>query len=208
MQGVQFIQFSPGEKFIVTCSTAEAQKKGESSKVTITVFELRSGRKLRTFEGTLPEFSGADGNLQWPIFKWSGDGEDRFLARLSKDAISVYETPHMGLLHKKSLKLPGVLDFDFSPTASLLAAFMPEKGNSPARIALISLPEREEVRQKNLFSVSEVRLHWHPQGTYFGAPLLLLCLCMLQMATRDEVLRLPVPFGFLFFGCPRLYLYR
>ena len=26
------------------------------------------------------------------------------------------------------------------------------------------MPQREEIRQKNLFSVSEVRLFWHPQG--------------------------------------------
>ena len=39
-------------------------------------------------------------------------------------------------------------------------------GNQPARISLWSLPAKEEIRQKNLFSVSEVRMFWHPQGEY------------------------------------------
>jgi translation initiation factor 3 subunit B len=41
-------------------------------------------------------------------------------------------------------------------------------GNLPARISLISFPERTELRQKNLFSVADVQMFWHPQGTYLA----------------------------------------
>lgn len=35
--------------------------------------------------------------------------------------------------------------------------------------SLHSLPfYRTEIRQKNLFSVADVRLHWHPEGTYLA----------------------------------------
>lgn len=47
-----------------------------------------------------------------------------------------------------------VHDFEWSPSEPLLAAYAREEGNSPARIALIRMPDRTEVRQKNLFSVS------------------------------------------------------
>lgn len=30
------------------------------------------------------------------------------------------------------------------------------------------LPDRTEVRQKNLFSVSDVKIFWHPQGDYLA----------------------------------------
>ena len=33
----------------------------------------------------------------------------------------------------------------------------------PARIVLVKVPERTEIRQKNLFSVSDVNIFWHPQ---------------------------------------------
>jgi len=80
----------------------------------------------------------------------------RFLARLGRNAISVYEAPEMVLLDKKSLKLEGIQDFEWSPAADILCAYQSEQagGNLPARISLIRLPDRTELRQKNLFSVS------------------------------------------------------
>ncbi|KAI9611025.1 hypothetical protein H4Q26_008872 [Puccinia striiformis f. sp. tritici PST-130] len=48
------------------------------------------------------------------MFKWSGD--DHYLARVTPgQAISVYETPGMGLLDKKSIKIEGVVDFEWCP---------------------------------------------------------------------------------------------
>lgn len=80
----------------------------------------------------------------------------RFIARLGKGSISVYELPDMVLLDKKSLKLEGVQDFAWSPSQPVLCAYQTEQagGNLPARISLISFPEKRELRQKNLFSVS------------------------------------------------------
>lgn len=59
-------------------------------------------------------------------------------------------------------------DFEFSPSDPILAAYTAEQNQMPARIALVKLPERTEVRQKNLFSVSDVRIFWHPQGDYLA----------------------------------------
>lgn len=66
----------------------------------------------------------------------------------------------MVLLDKKSLKLEGVQDFAWSPSQPILCAYQTEQagGNLPARISLISFPEKRELRQKNLFSVSGARL--------------------------------------------------
>lgn len=99
----------------------------------------------------------------------------RYFARLGRGAISVYETPEMGLLDKRSLKLEGVQDFAWSPAAPLLCAYQAEGagGNLPARVSLIRIPDRVELRQKNLFSVSGApcwavgarshvwRVHWY-----------------------------------------------
>ena len=91
----------------------------------------------------------------------------RFLARLGRNAISVYDAPEMVLLEKKSLKLEGIQDFEWSPAADILCAYQSEQagGNLPARISLIRLPDRAELRQKNLFSVSgEFRALAPPTG--------------------------------------------
>lgn len=83
------------------------------------------------------------------------------MARLGKNMISVYETPEMVLLDKKSLKLEGVQDFAWSPADSIICAYQSEQagGNLPARISLIKVPERTELRQKNLFNVSGGCMH-------------------------------------------------
>ena len=80
----------------------------------------------------------------------------RYIARLGKGSISVYELPDMGLLDKKSLKLDGVHEFAWSPSQPILCAYQTEQagGNLPARISLIGFPDKTELRQKNLFSVS------------------------------------------------------
>jgi translation initiation factor 3 subunit B len=74
----------------------------------------------------------------------------------------------MTLLDKKSLKLEGVEDFLWSPAEAILAVYQPEAnaGNTPARVSLWAIPSRKEIRQKQLFNVSDVKMFWHPQGDY------------------------------------------
>jgi translation initiation factor 3 subunit B len=172
--GVQRVDFSPGEKYLVTYSASEPSNPREKATLTLCVFDVRSGRKLRAFTGPLDEWavgtSGGGGGPGWPLLKWAGGGRDAYCARLARGAISVYETPTMALLDKKSIKLDGVVDFAWSPSAPVLCAYQVEGGggNVPARVVLIRAPDRTELRQKQLFSVSDVRLHWHPAGTYLA----------------------------------------
>ena len=169
--GVQRVDFSPAEKYLVTYSAAEPGGPREKPRVTINFFDVRTGRKLRTFEGGADEFAigssqAPGGGPGWPLFKWAGCApgspradEDRFVARLGKGAVSVYEAPGMGLLDKKSIKLEGVVDFQWSPSAPILWTYQAgnEQQQVPARIALTRVPDRVELRQKQLFSVSRVR---------------------------------------------------
>jgi translation initiation factor 3 subunit B len=59
------------------------------------------------------------------LFKWSYNG--KYIARKSKDAISIYELPSMTLLDKKSLKATGIAEFEWSPGSSVLAYWAPEQ---------------------------------------------------------------------------------
>lgn len=157
--GVQLIEFSTAEKYLMAYSSIEPHNPRESMTILLSIFDSRSGRKLRVFEGPMEEFAvgsaaGPSGSLKWPFFKWAGGLEDNYFARLGRNMISVYSTPDMVLLDKKSLRLEGVQDFEWSPAEPILAVYTTEQGNLPARIQLIKIPERTEIRQKNLFSVS------------------------------------------------------
>ena len=61
-------------------------------------------------------------------------------------------------------------DFCWSPCAPVMAVYQVESagGNLPARISLLRMPDRVELRQKNLFSVADVQMFWHPQGDYLA----------------------------------------
>ena len=114
--------------------------------------------------------------LQWPALKWSAD--EKYVARATPgQQISVYELPSMGLQGKKSLKIEGVVDFEWCPQGdkdkeeaekaaksgkpgkvkeNMLAYWTPEVINQPARVTVTTFPGREVLRQKNLFNVSDV----------------------------------------------------
>lgn len=166
------IEFSPRERFMITHSTQEPSNPRESLQAFFNIWDTRNGRKLRTFQGPADEYlvgvSAGPGGLKWPVFKWAGGAEDLYFGKLGRNVISVYSTADMALLDMKSIRMEGVHDFEWSPAEPLLAAYTTEQGNLPAKISLVKIPEKTEVRQKNLFSVSDVKIIWHAQGDYLA----------------------------------------
>ena len=88
--------------------------------------------------------------------------------------ISVYELPSMSLQAMKSLKIEGVVDFEWclhgdkdkdeaekaakpgKAREDMLVYWTPEVANQPARATVINFPTRSVLRQMNLFNVSDV----------------------------------------------------
>ena len=182
---VQLIDFSPRQNFLITYSSQDSLSSQSRATVLLNVFDVRSGEALRTFSGPADDFifptgdesksGGGSSGLQWPLFKWSCGNDDSYFARLArnksgKTMISIYQTPDMGLLDKKSLQMENVVDFCWSPKDPLMCVYQSESnsGNQPARVSLVEIPSRREVKSKNLFSVKDVKLHWHPDGTYLA----------------------------------------
>ncbi|KAL5559619.1 hypothetical protein UlMin_035830 [Ulmus minor] len=171
---VRLIDFSPGEKYLVTYSGHEPNTPDDLKRVVINIFDVRTGKVMRDFKGTVDEFAiggtGGVSGVSWPVFKWAGGKDDKYFARLGKNLISVYETETFSLVDKKSLKIENVLDFSWSPADPILALFVPELGggNQPARVSLIQIPSKVELRQKNLFSVSDCKMYWQSNGEYLA----------------------------------------
>ncbi|KAI3923934.1 hypothetical protein MKW98_012723 [Papaver atlanticum] len=92
------------------------------------------------------------------------------ILRFFDNVISVYETENFTLIDKKSLKVENVLDFSWSPADPIIALFVPELdgGNIPARVSLVQIPGKEELRQKNLFSVVDWKMYWQCNGEYLA----------------------------------------
>eukprot|EP00026_Physarum_polycephalum_P004618 Phypoly_transcript_04640.p1 GENE.Phypoly_transcript_04640~~Phypoly_transcript_04640.p1 ORF type:complete len:690 (+),score=161.86 Phypoly_transcript_04640:38-2071(+) len=162
--GVKLIEFSPNELFIVTFSPQYQENDDPKDPKCVIIWDVRTGAKLRGFTAA----TTATGNIVWPAFQWSHD--DKYFARIGEDLISVYETPSMSLLDKQSLKVPGVKDFCWSPKQNIISYIVPEResGNTPAKVVLVEIPSRKELRQKNLFNVTDCKMHWQSAGKYLS----------------------------------------
>jgi len=157
--GVKLIDFSPCENFLVTWSPESDQSSA------LIVWDVKTGERKRAFQG-----AREDGDIgEWPVFKWSHD--DQYFARLGDDCIYCYEASSMKLIKDKqekrsSVKVEGVRSFQWSPSDNFVSLWVPEHTNNPAKVVLMELPSRSELRQKNLFSVADLRMTWHDQGHF------------------------------------------
>lgn len=183
---VNLVAFSPNEKYIVTWSnrpisipeTGHPALSIDDEGKNYVIWDIETAAPLRSF-ANLDAPKGEEGKpqpkMQWPAFKWSAD--DKYVARLTPGAsISVYELPRMNLLDKTSIKIEGVVDFDWAPATpqregvktyeQLFTYWQPGTGSNPAKVGLMSIPSKEIVRSLNLFNVSDAKLHWQSDAAY------------------------------------------
>uniref|UniRef100_A0A8C2G202 Eukaryotic translation initiation factor 3, subunit Bb n=1 Tax=Cyprinus carpio TaxID=7962 RepID=A0A8C2G202_CYPCA len=56
--------------------------------------------------------------------------------------------------------------FSLSPGDNIIAFWVPEDKDIPAKVTLMQFPSRLEIRVHNLFNVVDCKLHWQRQGDY------------------------------------------
>lgn len=155
---VSLLDFSPSENFLVTFSTRLAQQGDQHA---VIIWDIRSGAKKRWFPVE-------ENQCAWPLFKWSHD--DKYFAKMNQDALSVYgvnENPPFGLLDKKALKIVGIRGYSWSPSDNIIAFWVASDDNvRPARVVLMDMPSKTEIRSKQLFNVADCKMYWHKQGDY------------------------------------------
>ncbi|CAO3684189.1 unnamed protein product [Umbelopsis ramanniana] len=186
--GVKLIDFSPNERYLVTWSNEPINvsriPEGSVNPFTeedegnqIVIWDTLTGALLRSFP--VVQTGDAPKAISWPMFKWAPT--EKYFARcVAGQQISIYEAPSMGLVGKKSVKIDGVADFEWSPAnpnsgdekifqkEEVLAYWTPEVGNQPARVTIMGVPSKEIIRTKNLFNVNECKLQWQSQGHYLA----------------------------------------
>jgi translation initiation factor 3 subunit B len=107
---VKLVLFSPQENYILT------NNERRDDPAAIKIYNVATGQLLRAF-GLYPDNFPHDGPP--PPFLWSHD--DMYLARMGNGLISIFETPTMRLLDKKSLLATDIHEFHWSPKANILA---------------------------------------------------------------------------------------
>ena len=119
--GVRVVLFSPQENYILI-SNQDPNDLGACK-----IFHIQTGELLRGFPLYPDGISKED---PAPPFLWSHD--DKYLARMGKDLIYIYETPTMKLLDKRSLATDGIKEFQWSPSANVLAYWVSRSDSSGA----------------------------------------------------------------------------
>lgn len=188
---IDLVDYSPNENYVVTWSHIPLQLDENHPMPPLTaeedgknyiIWEVSTGKPIRSFVTLDLASKGVDeqGNpikrkLQWPTFKWSAD--DKYVARMDYEkSISIYELPSMHLLDRKTIKIEGIQDFEWAPATpkrdgvktyeQLFCYWTPELGSNPAKVGLMSVPSKEIVRTRNLFNVSDAKLHWQSDAKY------------------------------------------
>ena len=210
---VSLIEYSPAENYITTWSSQPIVVEEGKSPLTmdedgkhIVIWDLETGKALRSFVAhDLPAPIGPDGTLlakpkpQWPAFKWSAD--EKFVARMKPgESISIYELPKMTLLDRTSIKIDQVQDFEWSPATpqrdgvktyeQLLCYWTPEIGSNPAKVGLMSVPSKEIVRTKQMFNVTDAKMHWQSQAQFICVKIDRHSKSRKSMATTLEIFRI------------------
>jgi len=108
---VKHVVFSPQENFLLTSNERL------DDPAAIKIYHIPTGKLLRAF-ALYPENISSNDSPP-PPFLWSHD--DKYIARMGKDLISIFETPGMRLLDKRSLAAEGVREFQWSPKANVIA---------------------------------------------------------------------------------------
>jgi translation initiation factor 3 subunit B len=155
-QNVSCIDFSPCERYLVTYSIPRNRYMEPVD--AIRIWNVRTGEMKRAFPG------GDSSVKTWPYFKWSCG--DEYFAVTKGESIYIYEMPSCQLLDKKSVRIEGLKGFEWSPSQPMIAYWLAEREQIPARVGLMQIPEKVDVRSKNLFNVAEARIYFQKQGYY------------------------------------------
>ena len=182
------IDFSPDESYITTWSFKPIEVSEDDPILSLDddgknyiIWDVRTAKPLRSFQThdygpSVDELGNpVKKRIPWPAFKWSSDA--KYVARMKEgESISVYELPKMNLLHKTNIKIEAVKDFEWAPALpkrdgvktyeQLLSYWTPEIGSNPAKVGLMSIPSKEIVRTRNLFNVTDAKLHWQSEAAY------------------------------------------
>eukprot|EP00475_Leptophrys_vorax_P014373 TRINITY_DN20759_c0_g1_i2.p1 TRINITY_DN20759_c0_g1~~TRINITY_DN20759_c0_g1_i2.p1 ORF type:complete len:682 (+),score=168.41 TRINITY_DN20759_c0_g1_i2:251-2047(+) len=149
-ENVRIVDFSPCERYIITFNA------NESDPQCFIFWDIRTGRVLRNFAGEdlIPG--------KWPVFKWSHDGT--YVARKNTGVINVFESATMNLI--SSIKVPELMDFEWSPATDVLSYWVPEYENNPATVSVVEFPSLRPIREKHFYQVHDIRMYWQNDGSF------------------------------------------
>ncbi|KAL3090270.1 hypothetical protein niasHS_006722 [Heterodera schachtii] len=165
-EGVNYLDFSPNEKFLVTYACDQNSTRDNEN--CLRIFEVFTGELKKAFS---PSLRSAGRLHDWPFLKWSHDEKFFAFCRLRGNCVNIFSTDDFMLCENKAIELDGLISCEFNPTKNFLAYYCEERpsANAPAEIGLLDVETRVKIRASRIFSVSQSNLYWQKSGSYLAA---------------------------------------
>ncbi|CAI9095484.1 OLC1v1031448C2 [Oldenlandia corymbosa var. corymbosa] len=163
---VKLFDFSPGEKYLVSYDISSSSTPKNEQTLVLRMFDVRTGRVVRSFRKNRDLL--ANGLPPGSSIRWSGGRNDMYFAIMENNILLVCETQNFLKTNKSLRKIENVQSFSWSPTDPILAASIEESHDQPARVILIDVQKKQEVRQKTLFNVNLSNMYWQRNGDYLA----------------------------------------
>ncbi|CAI5441922.1 unnamed protein product [Caenorhabditis angaria] len=171
--GVQCIDFSPCETYLVTYAAPEDRGKWwEGEKDCLKIWDVRTGELKKSFSAF--ELTNKTQLPNWPFFKWSFDEKyfaclkapekDKLEKEKKIDGISIYETETFELLNKRPVIIENIKQIDWSPASNLLAYYSECTDMSPAEFGLLQIPSLQRLRSARIYNVADAQMFWQKSG--------------------------------------------
>lgn len=117
------------------------------------------------------------------------------LILLKSHGVILFTVQTFGLQNKKPHSVPGLADFTWSPSQNYLAYWVRESTDIPARLGLLDVTTRTDVRSKQLFSVTDCQFYWQKNGEYMAVKV-----NRYKHAKKGKTPNAPVEYGGLFYN--------
>lgn len=168
---VAFADISPDENYLVTFSHNPLPNSDKNC----IIWDMYTGRQLSCLSITMT--ASEKEQSSWPLLKWSCDeAYVAYIDSVNDNRLQILALPNFKPIEGKFLV--NVSEFSWAPnnhtyfslnTTHLLAIYIPESQNIPARISLVDIPSMNVIRSKNLFNVALCQFQWHNQCDYLIA---------------------------------------
>lgn len=160
---VRHLEFSPDEEFVLTWNGSHSSEKDDGA---VKIWRILTGEMVKSCR--TPTVAPLGG--EFPHFLWSKDG--KYASDCNESTIFVRDTANFDIIEdengkKRSLKYDGLETFQWSPKDNILAIWVKEneRGNTPARLVLVEIPSRKEIRSISRTQV-EAKMFWQSEGDF------------------------------------------
>ncbi|VDL73112.1 unnamed protein product [Nippostrongylus brasiliensis] len=166
---VQFIDFSPCEKYLVTYAESAEKNHWGDDEDCLRIWDVVTG------EIEYPKKSFCSCKYLIDIcFMWSHDEKyfaclkapekDKLEKEKKVNGISVFDTEKFALVDGRNIIVENIKTFSWSPTQNIISYYAECTDSLPAEFGLVQMPTQQRLRSGRIYNVADAQMFWQKSG--------------------------------------------